>query len=79
MKYIVLIYRTGHSNDRPRCPRRSRSRSTPTTKGSTRHPRHYDAADGSAGERNAAIEVVTRVPAAGYGGAVEIRPSEVYW
>lgn len=27
----------------------------------------------------AAIEVATRVPAARYGGAVEIRPSEVYW
>jgi len=28
---------------------------------------------------NAAIEVAARVPAARYGGAVEIRPSEVYW
>ena len=27
----------------------------------------------------AAIEVAARVPAARYGGAVEIRPSEVYW
>ena len=27
----------------------------------------------------AAIEVAGRVPAARYGGAVEIRPSEVYW
>ena len=26
-----------------------------------------------------AIEVAARVPAAPYGGAVEIRPSEVYW
>jgi hypothetical protein len=26
-----------------------------------------------------AIEVAARVPAARYGGAVEIRPSEVYW
>jgi hypothetical protein len=28
---------------------------------------------------DAAIEVAARVPAARYGGAVEIRPSEVYW
>jgi hypothetical protein len=28
---------------------------------------------------DAAIEVAGRVPAARYGGAVEIRPSEVYW
>ena len=28
---------------------------------------------------DAAIEVASRVPAARYGGAVEIRPSEVYW
>jgi hypothetical protein len=27
----------------------------------------------------AAIEVAARVPAARFGGAVEIRPSEVYW
>jgi hypothetical protein len=27
----------------------------------------------------AAIEVAARVPAARYGGAVEVRPSEVYW
>ena len=27
----------------------------------------------------AAIEVAARVPAARYGGAVEIRPSDVYW
>ena len=27
----------------------------------------------------AAVEVASRVPAARYGGAVEIRPSEVYW
>jgi hypothetical protein len=27
----------------------------------------------------AAIEVAARVPAARYGGAVEIRPSETYW
>jgi hypothetical protein len=27
----------------------------------------------------AAIEVAARVPAARYGGAVEIRPSQVYW
>jgi hypothetical protein len=26
-----------------------------------------------------AIEIAARVPAARYGGAVEIRPSEVYW
>jgi hypothetical protein len=28
---------------------------------------------------DAAVEVAARVPAARYGGAVEIRPSEVYW
>jgi len=28
---------------------------------------------------DAAIEVAARVPAARYGGAVEIRPSQVYW
>lgn len=28
---------------------------------------------------DAAIDVAARVPAARYGGAVEIRPSEVYW
>jgi hypothetical protein len=28
---------------------------------------------------DAAIEIASRVPAARYGGAVEIRPSEVYW
>jgi len=28
---------------------------------------------------DAAIEVAARVPAARYGGAVEIRPSEVNW
>src|SRR6202451_3092722 len=28
---------------------------------------------------DAAIEVAARVPAARFGGAVEIRPSEVYW
>jgi hypothetical protein len=28
---------------------------------------------------DAAIEVAARVPAARYGGAVEIRPSEVFW
>ena len=28
---------------------------------------------------DAAIEMAARVPAARYGGAVEIRPSEVYW
>ena len=32
-----------------------------------------------ADDLNAAIEVAARVPAARYGGAVEIRPSEVYW
>jgi hypothetical protein len=32
-----------------------------------------------AGDLDAAIEVAARVPAARYGGAVEIRPSEVYW
>ncbi|TMK65291.1 MAG: hypothetical protein E6G52_05440 [Actinobacteria bacterium] len=32
-----------------------------------------------ADDLDAAIEVATRVPAARYGGAVEIRPSEVYW
>lgn len=28
---------------------------------------------------DAAIAVAARVPAARYGGAVELRPSEVYW
>jgi hypothetical protein len=32
-----------------------------------------------ADDLNAAIEVAARVPAARYGGAVEIRPSEAYW
>ena len=32
-----------------------------------------------AADLDAAIEVACRVPAARYGGAVEIRPSEVYW
>jgi hypothetical protein len=32
-----------------------------------------------ADDLGAAVEVATRVPAARYGGAVEIRPSEVYW
>lgn len=32
-----------------------------------------------ADDLDAAIEVASRVPAARYGGAVEIRPSEVYW
>jgi len=32
-----------------------------------------------ADDLDAAIEVAGRVPAARYGGAVEIRPSEVYW
>jgi hypothetical protein len=32
-----------------------------------------------ADDLDAAIEVAARVPAAGYGGAVEIRPSEAYW
>jgi hypothetical protein len=32
-----------------------------------------------ADDLDAAIEVAARVPAASYGGAVEIRPSEVYW
>jgi hypothetical protein len=32
-----------------------------------------------ADDLDAAIEVTARVPAARYGGAVEIRPSEVYW
>jgi hypothetical protein len=32
-----------------------------------------------ANDLDAAIELATRVPAARYGGAVEIRPSEVYW
>jgi hypothetical protein len=32
-----------------------------------------------ADDLEAAIEVAARVPAARYGGAVEIRPSEVYW
>ena len=32
-----------------------------------------------ADDLDAAIEVAARVPAARYGGAVEIRPSKVYW
>jgi hypothetical protein len=32
-----------------------------------------------ADDLDAAIEVAGRVPAARYGGAVEVRPSEVYW
>jgi hypothetical protein len=32
-----------------------------------------------ADDLDAAVEVAARVPAARYGGAVEIRPSEVYW
>jgi hypothetical protein len=32
-----------------------------------------------ADDLDGAIEVAARVPAARYGGAVEIRPSEVYW
>ncbi|NUR07786.1 MAG: hypothetical protein HOQ45_12365 [Nocardioidaceae bacterium] len=32
-----------------------------------------------ADDLDAAIEVAARVPAARFGGAVEIRPSEVYW
>jgi hypothetical protein len=32
-----------------------------------------------ADDLDAAIEVAARVPAARYGGAVEVRPSEVYW
>jgi hypothetical protein len=32
-----------------------------------------------ADDLDAAIEVAARVPAARYGGAVEIRPTEVYW
>ena len=32
-----------------------------------------------ADDLDAAIEVASRVPAARYGGAVEVRPSEVYW
>jgi hypothetical protein len=32
-----------------------------------------------ADDLDAAIEVAARVPAARYGGGVEIRPSEVYW
>ena len=32
-----------------------------------------------AADLDAAIEVAARVPAARYGGAVEIRPSEVFW
>jgi hypothetical protein len=32
-----------------------------------------------ADDLDAAIEVAARVPAARYDGAVEIRPSEVYW
>jgi hypothetical protein len=32
-----------------------------------------------ADDLDAAIEVAARVPAASYGDAVEIRPSEVYW
>ena len=32
-----------------------------------------------ADDLDAAIEVAARIPAARYGGAIEIRPSEVYW
>ncbi len=32
-----------------------------------------------ADDLDAAIELAARVPAARYGGAVEIRPSETYW
>jgi hypothetical protein len=32
-----------------------------------------------ADDLDAAIEMAARVPAARYGGAVEIRPAEVYW
>ena len=32
-----------------------------------------------ADDLDVAIEVAARVPAARYGGAIEIRPSEVYW
>lgn len=32
-----------------------------------------------ADDLDAAIEVAARVPAARFGGAIEIRPSEVYW
>ena len=32
-----------------------------------------------ADDLDAAIEIAARVPAARYGGGVEIRPSEVYW
>jgi hypothetical protein len=32
-----------------------------------------------ANDLDAAIEVAARVPAARYGGAVEIRPAEAYW
>jgi hypothetical protein len=32
-----------------------------------------------ADDLDAAIEIAARVPAARYGGAVEIRPSETYW
>jgi hypothetical protein len=32
-----------------------------------------------AADLDAAIEVASRVPAARYGGGVEIRPSETYW
>src|SRR5438445_4412810 len=32
-----------------------------------------------ADDLDAAIEVAARIPAVRYGGAVEIRPSEVYW
>ena len=32
-----------------------------------------------ADDLDSAIDVAARVPAARYGGAVEIRPSEVYW
>jgi hypothetical protein len=32
-----------------------------------------------ADDLDAAIELASRIPAARYGGAVEIRPSEVYW
>jgi len=32
-----------------------------------------------ADDLDTAIELATRIPAARYGGAIEIRPSEVYW
>ena len=32
-----------------------------------------------ADDLDAAVQVAARVPAARYGGAVEIRPAEVYW